>query len=135
MCNLFSHRIPPSFSALPLSPFLYVATPASSYAAGSFLFPLISSSLALSLCLFLVVRSSGSSGQTKPSPDVITASHTEGEETGGRNVGAKRLATLKTCQSHRETQEKAQTRERGRQEREREWCCKLALDPCKLTIN
>lgn len=49
---------------------------------------LVSLLLSLSVCLFLVVRSLGSPGQTKPSPDVITASQTEGEETGGRNVGS-----------------------------------------------
>ena len=40
------------------------------------------------LCLFLAGMFLGSSGQTEPCPYVITASQTEEEETGGRNVGS-----------------------------------------------
>lgn len=68
-------------------------------------------------------RLSGSSGQTEPSPDVITASQTErgGGDRRKETWEAKRLATLKDLPISRgETREKHKRRERGRQEIESE---------------
>lgn len=104
------------FFSLPLhaqrSLLLYVATSVSPYAAVYFLFPFFC------LSLFLAVRSLGSSGQTKPSPDVITASQTEGGGDSRKEHGKLSAAQPYTPANLRERQEEALKRQaRGKTER------------------
>lgn len=106
------------FFSLPLhahrSLLLYVATSVSPYAAVYFLFP------SFCLSLFLVVRSLGSSGQTKPSPDVITASQTEGGGDSRKEHGKLSAAQPYRPANLRERQEEALKRQaRGKTERAR----------------
>lgn len=91
---------------------LYVATSISPYAAVYFLLPFFC------LSLFPVVRSLGSSGQTKPGPDVITASQTEGGGDSRKEHGKLSAAQPDRPANLRERQEEALKR-RARDKKER----------------
>lgn len=86
----------------------------------------------LSASLFRLSGLRGSSGQTELSPDVITASQTERGGDGGEGTReARRLATLKTCQSPREARrdvQKAKAGQTGGQERRKSGSCRAAVE-------